>query len=119
MCVHRGRGQAGLLAHTLTLLAGFGRRRAVVTGGYLALVLVGSGLAAAVTEAVALPGHRFAALGALVEHPIVVKDWIFGASNPSGIVGRAGFEPWVSALVITVLASAAGIVLVRRYRRLL
>ncbi len=100
------------------LIAAYTKRKAVASGVYLAVMLVGMGLVAGVVQATVLPGHRFAALAALIEHPNYVRDWIYGRSATQElIVSQAGFAPWVSAVMIAAVAGISLLLVVRRYRR--
>ena len=55
---------------------------------------------------------------AVGELPTHVNDWIWGSAGTSPMA-EAGFEPWVSLLVIVVIALAATGIVVWRYRRLM
>lgn len=100
------------------LVATFANRKAASTGVYLGIVLIGTALVAALVEATNLPGRRFAALFAVVEHPMHVNDWIWGSSSEL-MVADQGFDPWVSLLVIVGGAVVAGGTIIWRYRRLM
>jgi ABC-2 type transport system permease protein len=100
------------------LVATFANRKAAATGVYLGIVLIGTALVAALVEATNLPGRRFAALFAVVEHPMHVNDWIWGSSSEL-MVADQGFDPWVSLLVIVGGAVVAGGTIIWRYRRLM
>lgn len=65
-----------------------------------------------------VPGARFLALGNVNEHSSIVGNWVFG--EPQGITSMrsAGFDPWLSAVIIVVLAVAAAVMVQRRYRSL-
>ncbi len=56
---------------------------------------------------------------AINHHPRYVTDWIFDQTSHRWIPQRAGFDPWVSIVVIVVVAVAAAYLVVRRYRRLM
>ena len=62
---------------------------------------------------------RWAALGALQSHPVIVMDWIFGTSNFREGITNADLEPIWSVGVILGVAAVAWIIGVRRYRSLL
>jgi len=101
------------------LVAAYAPRKSFASGAYLGIMLIGLGVVGGITQATTLPGNRFAVLAALVEHPAFVRDGIFGRTNPDLLVARAGFSPWLSALVIAVVAVASLALVVRRYRRFL
>jgi len=102
------------------LVAAFTKRKSVATGAYLAVMLIGLGIVAGIVQSAVVPGHRYAALFALVEHPNHVRDWIYGRTPPHDmIVAQAGFAPWVSAVMIALVAAVALVLVVRRYRRIM
>lgn len=100
------------------LIAAFANRKYVASGVYLGVLLVGTILANTLVEATSLPGRRFAALFALGEHPPYVTDWIYNRSSDL-VMERAGFDPWVSAVMIGVVALLCAGVMVWRYRSLM
>lgn len=65
-----------------------------------------------------VPGVRFLALLNINEHADIVGNWVFG--EPQGITSMrsAGFDPWLSAAIIVVLAAGAAVMVQRRYRSL-
>jgi ABC-2 type transport system permease protein len=94
------------------LVAAFSKRTAVAAGVYLGVVTL-SGATGALVDA----GYDVFGLGAILDHPGYVKDWILGASRSDWIPYQAGMEPYMSLLVIAVLAVVAGLVVTGRYRR--
>lgn len=108
------------IAPLALLISTIASRKAAATGIYLGVLIVGTGLAAALVEATTLPGSRFAALLAVGEHADFVRDWVFGlAVSSDRVMANAGFDPWVSLGVIAVIAVASSIFVVWRYRRLM
>ncbi|MEA3511027.1 MAG: hypothetical protein U9R51_06280 [Actinomycetota bacterium] len=104
----------GLLISTVS------SRKAAATGIFFGVVIVGTALSAALVEASGVPGHRFAALLGLAEHPTHVSDWIFDRVGSSDlIVANNGFDPWVSLAVILLVAGTSSVFVVWRYRRLM
>lgn len=93
------------------LVAAFSKRTSVAVGVYLGIV----GLSGA-TQALVDAGYEVAALGAVLDHPGYVKDWIMGSSG-DWIPENAGMDPLASLGVIAVLAVVAALVVVARYRR--
>jgi hypothetical protein len=55
---------------------------------------------------------------ALPDHPLAIRDWVFGEQSAS-IMGRAGYSPWASVGILTVIAIATGWIAIRRYRELM
>jgi ABC-2 type transport system permease protein len=108
------------IAPLALLVSTVASRKAAATGIYLGLLFVGTGLAAALVEATSVPGSRYAALFSIADHPDFVRDWIFGLTGSSeAVMAGAGFEPWVSLLVIVAVAAASSVFVVWRYRRLM
>lgn len=94
------------------LVAAFSKRTAVAAGVYLGIVMLSGA-----TDALVQAGYRAFALGAVLDHPGFVKDWILEGGGGDWIPARAGMEPYMSLLVIGVLAVVAGLVVTGRYRR--
>ena len=101
------------------LIATFAHRKFTAFFVFLGVMLVGSLLAAFLVEAASFPGRRFAALFAIAEHPGYVLDWIYGRIGAGNVMNRAGFDPWVSLVVIAVIATVSLIAITARYRRLM
>jgi ABC-type transport system involved in multi-copper enzyme maturation permease subunit len=95
-------------------------RKAAATGIYLGVLFVGAGLAAALIEATSIPGSRYAALLSIGDHPNFVREWVFGLTGSGEtVMSNAGFDPWVSLVIIAVVAVACSVFVVWRYRRLM
>lgn len=96
------------------LVATFAKRLAPASGIYLglmiALSLVGEGLSSNGPSAVALL--------TLLDHPLVIRDWVFGESSDTA-PALVGLSPWLSLLVIAVLGITTYLVARSRYRRLM
>jgi ABC-2 type transport system permease protein len=102
------------------LVSTIASRKAAATGIFLGIFLIGSALGAALVQATGIPGHRYAALLALGEHPDHVRDWIFSRVGSSNlVVSDAGLDPWISLGVILAVAVVSTIVVIRRYRRIM
>jgi ABC-2 type transport system permease protein len=101
------------------LIAVYTKRLAPATGIFLGILAGSTGLAAGLAESGAFPGSRYAALGAVFQHPFVIKDWVFGEPMGQYVPTDAGFGPGASAAVIVALAVVAGWLALRRYRRLM
>lgn len=93
------------------LVAAFSKRTAIAAGVYLGIVMLSGA-----TEALVDAGFSGFGLGALLDHPGYVKDWILGTSTQTWIPETAGMEPVMSLLVIIALSVAAGLVVTGRYR---
>ena len=99
-------------------IATFARRTAPATGVYLAVMLVLSGFAQGMVDG-NVTGAKFAALGALAQHPAVVRDWIFDKTSVELAPVDAGWDPWVSLAVVLLVAAVTAVVTTRRYRNLM
>ncbi len=91
-------------------------RTGIAAASFLGLLLAGGGVAGRVAEAT-FPGAKFASLLALDHHPRIIRDYLFGSTvdYPAEV---AGFEVWVSVVVIVVLMLLAAWFIRSRYRRL-
>ena len=95
------------------LVAAFSKRTAVAAGVYIGIVMLSGA-----TDALVTSGYKVFGLGAVLDHPSYVKDWILSGRASSDLIPvRADMEPWMSLAVIAVLAVAAGLVVTGRYRR--
>jgi len=102
------------------LIATVANRKSAATGVYLGTLLIGTILSAALVEATTMPGRRYTAMLAFGELPTHVNDWIWGTSSSEPTpMAMAGFDAWVSLLVIGAVAVIATLIVVWRYRRLL
>jgi ABC-2 type transport system permease protein len=100
------------------LIAVFARRSAPASGGYLAVMLVLTGVAHGVAESGTGEGlSKYAALLALFEHPHVVRDWIFDRSSSGLVAVDVGWSVWVSFLVIVGIGAITAVVATVRYRK--
>jgi len=102
------------LAPLAFLFAVFSKRPALAAGSFVGAMLV---LSPATQALVVEGGLKPFGLFALQQHPAVVKDWIMGAAGRRLVPQRAGYDPWVSLVVVAVVALAAAYLVVRRYRR--
>jgi len=100
------------------LVGMFANRLGPAWGVYLAVMLLSTAFAVAISAATAGIG-RYAALAALSIHPDIVMDWIFDRSTFREGITSAGFDPiWSVGVIlgVTLIAAVAGL---RRYRSLL
>ena len=100
------------------LVATIANRKSAATGVFLGGLLMGTILSAALIEATALTGRRYAAMLSVGELPTHVNDWIWGTASISPMA-EAGFDPWVSLVVMAGIAAVATGIVVWRYRRLM
>ena len=92
-------------------------RTSFAAATFLGILLAGGNLAGVISQA-PFAGARYASLLAFDDHPRYVRDWVFDRDLGSYWPEQAGFEPWVSLVVITVVAVAGSAWVYRRYRRL-
>jgi len=86
-------------------------------GAYFGIMILAEAIAAGIAQ---IGGaSRWAALGGVQSHPVIVMDWIFGSSNPREGITNAGFHPVWSLAIILFITAVAWIVGWRRYRSLL
>ena len=97
------------------LVATFLRRTGVAAAVYIGVMIVASFVAAVLVEQGAA-GSDLAALLAIPEHPPVVMDWIFSRDSIDLTPITAGWDPWVSLLVIIGVALATAFLASRKYR---
>jgi hypothetical protein len=114
-----------ILAVTLVFVVGYGapallvatfmKRTGAATAVYLGAMLM-TGIISALLQDVGAAGWRFAALAALPEHPPVVMDWIFDRRSVDLAPADAGWDPWVSLLIIGAVAVVTALLAIRKYR---
>lgn len=91
-------------------------RTGIAAASFLGILFAGGAIASRVAEA-SFPGARYASLLALDQHPRIIRDYFFG-DTVEYAPEVAGFEVWVSVVVIVGLL-VGGILFIRqRYRRL-
>ncbi len=91
-------------------------RTGIAAAAFLGTLFAGGAIAGRVAEA-GFPGARFFSLLALDHHPRIIRDYFFG-DTVTYAPEIAGFEVWVSAVIIIGLAVGAAWFVRRRYRRL-
>ena len=118
-----------IFATALAFLVGYGSpallvsiytRRLATASGTLFGVFFGSFILLSIlVESGSFTGSRYSALLAVMQHPFVIRDWIWAQPNPDTIPHNAGFGPLLSLVVIAITTIIAGWLAVRRYRRLM
>lgn len=91
-------------------------RTGIAAAAFLAIFTAGGGIAGRVAEA-SFPGANWVSLLALDQHPRIIRDYLF-EDTVQYPAEAAGFEVWMSVVVIAVLAAAAIVFVRARYRRL-
>jgi len=102
------------------LIATYAKRNGPATGVFLAVMVGSTAVAGGLSTAPDLPAGRWGSLLSLLQHPEIVRSWIFGqASDLDSIPTDAGFEPWASLVVIVLVTFLTAAFTYRRYRRLM
>ena len=96
------------------LIATYAKRTGPAARTYLAILFGSTGFAEAFRQ-IDIPGASYGTLIAFLQHPEVVRNWVFDERQEAAPIS-AGFEPWVSALVIAVIAGFTLVMMYRRYR---
>lgn len=92
------------------------KRPGMAAAALLGTVVAGNGIASQVADS-DFPGSRWFALLAPDQHPRIIRDELFG--GPFGYpASQAGFDPWVSVVVIAAAVLATAWFVRSRYRRL-
>jgi ABC-2 type transport system permease protein len=91
-------------------------RTGIAAAAFLGTLFAGAAVAQRVAEA-SFPGARYFALLAFDHHPRIIRDHFFGETVEYA-PELAGFEVWVSVVVIVVLVILAAWFVRYRYRRL-
>lgn len=110
---------AFVLVHggVLAVISAYIDRTPFAAATFLGILIAGGGIAGEVAEA-SFAGARYFSLLAFDAHARYVRDWVFDADLDRYPPEVAGFEPWVSAMVIVAIALIGSIWVYRRYRRL-
>ncbi len=98
------------------LIATLANRKSAATGLYLGTLIVGTILAGILVEETLLSGREYAALLAVGELPTHATDWIWGSTSTAPMA-TAGFDPWVSLVVMIGVAVVSTVIVIWRYRR--
>ncbi len=91
-------------------------RTGIAAAAFLGILFAGAAVAQRVAEA-SSPAARYFALLALDHHPRIIRDYLFGDTIEYA-PEQAGFEVWVSVVVIVGLLALAAWFVRFRYRRL-
>jgi ABC-2 type transport system permease protein len=91
-------------------------RTGIAAAAFLGTLFAGGAIASRIAEA-GFAGARYFSLLALDHHPRIIRDYLFGDTIEYA-PEAAGFEVWVSVVVIVVLAVLSAWFVRRTYRRL-
>jgi ABC-2 type transport system permease protein len=106
----------GLHGAIVFILASIIDRTGIAAAAFLGLIVAGSGVAAAIAAA-NFTGSRWIGLLSIDQHPRIIRDYFFG-DTVEYPAEAAGFEVWVSVVVIAVVMAAALVFVRSRYRKL-
>ncbi|MDX1469388.1 MAG: hypothetical protein R3258_08595, partial [Acidimicrobiia bacterium] len=97
-------------------LSAFINRTGFAAAAFFGVVVAGTPVAGRVSEAT-FSGAKWFALTDPDQHPRIIRDFLFNDTvrYPAEV---AGFEPWVSALIIVITVVSAAVLVRARYRRL-
>jgi ABC-2 type transport system permease protein len=98
------------------LIATYAKRVGPAAGIYLATVFISPGFAE-MFRALDFAGSRYGTLIAVLQHPEVIRNWVFDESQGSVPMSAVGFEPWVSVLFIAAIGAGTVYLMARRYKR--
>jgi ABC-2 type transport system permease protein len=99
------------------LVALFVRRVAIATGIFVFVMFMTGALTEAIPRATDLLVFKVLAPLALLWNPLSVRDWLFDQEEQGWALDRVGFEPWVGAVTIVLIAAVTAVIAHRRYRR--
>lgn len=99
------------------LVALFVRRVVIASGIYVFIMFMTASLLEAMPRATDLLVFKVIAPLALFWNPLSVRDWLFDQEPEQWALDRVGFEPWVGAMAIAVIAVVTAVIAHRRYRR--
>ncbi len=108
-----------LLIHgaVVGVLSAYVKRPGLAAAAFLGFLIAGGGIAAELSRS-ELPAARWLSLLAFDDHPRILRDWAFGIDTQTFAAEQAGFDPWVSLVVVAVVAVVGAAWIRWRYRRL-
>ncbi len=98
------------------LISTYARRVGPAAGTYLAVIFISPAFAEMFRN-LNFAGSRYGTLISLLQHPEVVRNWVFERSQSNIPMISVGFEPWLSAVIIGLIGVATVYLMARRYRR--
>jgi hypothetical protein len=101
----------------LAIISSYVDRTPFAAATFLGVLSAGDNLVGAISEAT-FSGSRWFSLLALDSHPRYIRDWLFGSDLGSYPMEAAGFSPWMSVAIVSVVAVIGALWTYRRYRRL-
>ena len=101
------------------MIASLVKRKSIAASVFLAVIIGLTAFAEAVVRNSVLPGGRWVALLAPVNTADAANNWVFGTVNNDSLLAAADIHPLMGIAALAVIGSAAVIVSVRRYQRLM
>ncbi len=98
------------------LISTYAKRIGPAAGTYLALVFISPGFAE-MFKALDITGARYGTLVAILQHPEVIRNWLFDESQAGIPMSAVGFSPWISVFFIAIVTAGTMYLMARRYRR--
>ena len=99
------------------LVALFVHRITIATGVFVFVMFMTGALIEAIPRATELLVFKVLAPLALLWNPLSLRDWLFDREPDGWPLDRVGFEPWVGAVTIVLIAVVTAVIAHRRYRR--
>ncbi len=110
-------GYLALHGGIVTAISAVVNRTGAAAAIFLGILTAGGSIASRI-GLIEAPMTRFVTLLALDQHPRVIRDWVFDIRTSDYPAIQVGFEPWVSLVVISVVAAGGVWWIHRRYGQL-
>jgi ABC-2 type transport system permease protein len=107
----------GVHGGVLAIISAHVDRTPFAAATFLGVLIAGNNLTEVISQA-PFTGSRWVSLLAFDAHARYVRDWLFDVDLETYPMETAGFDPWVSVVVIVVIAVIGAAWTYRRYRRL-
>lgn len=98
------------------LIATYARRTGPAVGVYLGVIFISANFAELFAN-LNITGSRYGTLVSVLQHPEVVRNWVFDQPQSDIPMASVGFEPWVSVVFILAVGAIAMYFMARRYRQ--
>jgi hypothetical protein len=95
------------------------KRKSIAASVFLAVIIGLTAFAEAIVRNSALPGGRWMALLAPINTADAANNWVFGSINNDSLLAAADIHPALGIAALVVIGSAAVMVSVWQYRRLM
>jgi ABC-2 type transport system permease protein len=107
----------GIHGGVLAVISAHVDRTPFAAATFLGVLIAGNNLTEVISQA-PFTGARWFSLLAFDAHARYVRDWVFDADLATYPMEAAGFDPWVSVVVIAAVVAGGAVWTYRRYRRL-